>query len=127
MAFNLTAQLNVALNTASLKNAASTINNQLKDVGAVSLGIPKGDADNLKLIRVQAQEASSAMEQFGRQSGLAAKRFAAFTITAGAIIQLTSSLRNAVSAAIDFDREMVRLTQVSSDGAGEVSKISGET
>lgn len=126
MAFNLTAQLNVALNTASLKNAASTINNQLKDVGAVSLGIPKGDADSLKAIRVQAQEASSAMEQFGRQSGLAAKRFAAFTITAGAIIQLTSSLRNALSAAIDFDREMVRLTQVSSDGAGEVSKISGE-
>jgi len=95
MAFNLTAQLNVALNTASLKNAANTINSQLKDVGAVSLGIPKNDGDSLKYIKVQAAEASTAMEQFGRQSGLAAKRFVAFTLTAGAIITFTSSLKQA--------------------------------
>ena len=126
MAFNLTAQLNVALNTASLKNAANTINSQLKDVGAVSLGIPKNDADNLKYIRVQAAEASTAMEQFGRQSGLAAKRFVAFTVTAGAIITFTSSLKQALTAAVEFDREMVRLTQVSTDSVGQVGAVGGE-
>ena len=123
MAFNLTAQLNVALNTASLKNAANTINSQLKDVGAVSLGIPKNDADSLKQIRVQAAEASTAMEQFGRQSGLAAKRFVAFTLTAGAIITFTSSLKQALTAAVEFDREMIRLTQVSTDSVGQVGAV----
>lgn len=126
MAFNLTAQLNVALNTASLKNAANTINSQLKDVGAVSLGIPKNDADNLRYIKVQAAEASTAMEQFGRQSGLAAKRFVAFTLTAGAIITFTSSLKQALTAAIEFDREMVRLTQVSTDSVGQVGAVGAE-
>jgi Phage-related minor tail protein len=126
MAFNLTAQLSVALNTASLKNAANTINSQLKDVGAVSLGIPKNDADNLRYIKVQAAEASTAMEQFGRQSGLAAKRFVAFTLTAGAIITFTSSLKQALTAAVDFDREMVRLTQVSTDSVGQVGAVGNE-
>ena len=126
MAFNLTAQLSVALNTASLKNAANTINSQLKDVGAVSLGIPKNDADNLRYIKVQAAEASTAMEQFGRQSGLAAKRFVAFTLTAGAIITFTSSLKQALTAAIDFDREMIRLTQVSTDSVGQVGAVGNE-
>ena len=126
MAFNLTAQLNVALNTASLKNAANTINSQLKDVGAVSLGIPKNEGDSLKYIKVQAAEASTAMEQFGRQSGLAAKRFVAFTVTAGAIITFTSSLKQALTAAVDFDREMVRLTQVSTDSVGQVGAVGAE-
>jgi len=126
MAFNLTAQLNVALNTASLKNAANTINSQLKDVGAVSLGIPKNDGESLKYIKVQAAEASTAMEQFGRQSGLAAKRFVAFTLTAGAIITFTSSLKQALTAAVDFDREMVRLTQVSTDSVGQVGAVGAE-
>ena len=126
MAFNLTAQLSVALNTASLKNAANTINSQLKDVGAVSLGIPKNDADNLRYIKVQAAEASTAMEQFGRQSGLAAKRFVAFTLTAGAIITFTSSLKQALTAAVEFDREMVRLTQVSTDSVGQVGAVGNE-
>lgn len=126
MAFNLTAQLNVALNTASLKNAANTINSQLKDVGAVSLGIPKNDGDSLRYIKVQAAEASTAMEQFGRQSGLAAKRFVAFTLTAGAIITFTSSLKQALTAAVDFDREMIRLTQVSTDSVGQVGAVGAE-
>ena len=126
MAFNLTAQLSVALNTASLKNAANTINSQLKDVGAVSLGIPKNDADNLRYIKVQAAEASTAMEQFGRQSGLAAKRFVAFTLTAGAIITFTSSLKQALTAAVEFDREMIRLTQVSTDSVGQVGAVGAE-
>ena len=126
MAFNLPALLSVALNTASLKNAANTINSQLKDVGAVSLGIPKNDADNLRYIKVQAAEASTAMEQFGRQSGLAAKRFVAFTLTAGAIITFTSSLKQALTAAVEFDREMVRLTQVSTDSVGQVGAVGNE-
>lgn len=126
MAFNLSAQLSVALNTASLKNAAATINNQLKDVGTLKIGLPSGVASSLKDITAQAQEASNAMEQFGRQSGLAAKRFIAFTITAGAIIQFTSSVKQALSSAIEFDREMIRLAQVSTDSAGDVGKIGSE-
>lgn len=126
MAFNLSAQLSVALNTASLKNAANTINNQLKDVGTLRLGIPSGVGSSLREISSQIAEASNAMEQFGRQSGLAAKRFAAFTITAGAIIQFTSSVKQAISSAIEFDREIVRLTQVSNDSAADVGKIGSE-
>ena len=126
MAFNLSAQLSVALNTASLKNAANTINNQLKDVGTLRLGIPSGVGSSLREISSQIAEASNAMEQFGRQSGLAAKRFAAFTITAGAIIQFTSSVKQAISSAIEFDREIIRLTQVSNDSAADVGKIGSE-
>ena len=123
MAFNLTAQLNIALNSASLRNASSQLNAALNSNTQVKLGIDRSSASGLGQIKSQISEATDSMENFGRQAGFAAKRFAAFAVTAGSIIAFTNTMKEAVSAAVDFDREMVRLRQVSSDTVQDVGAV----
>ena len=123
MAFNLTAQLNIALNSASLRNASSQLNAALNSNTQVKLGIDRSSASGLGQIKSQISEATDSMENFGRQAGFAAKRFAAFAVTAGSIIAFTNTMKEAVSAAVDFDREMIRLRQVSSDTVQDVAAV----
>ena len=126
MAFNLTANLNVALNTGSLRNAVNQVNSSFNNASKLKLGIDRESFADIGRVKAQVMEASDSMQQFGYQAGLAAKRFAAFTVTAGSIITLTQTMREAVSAAIDFDREMVRLAQVSNDSSAGVQSVATE-
>lgn len=57
-------------------------------------------------------EATGAAEALGRSFGLAVKRFAAFTVASRAVSLFTNSLAKALEEAIDFQREVVRLSQV---------------
>jgi hypothetical protein len=64
-------------------------------------------------------DAGDAMTNFGRQSALAVRRFAAFSIVTNVIFGFIGALNKGVKAFIDFDREFIRLQQVtgeSSDG-----------
>ena len=120
MAFNLTAQLNIALNSASLRAASNQLNTALNSNTQVKLGIDRNSSSGLKQIKSQIDESTNAMESFGKQSGLAAKRFAAFSVTAGAFIAFTAGAKEAISAAIDFDFQMVKLGQVSNSSGNEI-------
>ena len=126
MAFNLTAQLNIALNSASLRAASNQLNTALNSNTQVKLGIDRNSSSGLKQIKSQIDESTNAMENFGKQSGLAAKRFAAFSVTAGAFIAFTAAAKEAVSAAIDFDFQMVKLGQVSSSSGNEIKNVASE-
>jgi len=126
MAFNLTAQLNIALNSASLRAASNQLNTALNSNTQVKLGIDRNSSSGLKQIKSQIDESTNAMEAFGKQSGLAAKRFAAFSVTAGAFIAFTAAAKEAVSAAIDFDFQMVKLGQVSSSSGNEIKNVASE-
>ena len=77
MAFNLTAQLNIALNSASLRNASNQLNSALNTNTQIKLGIDRNSSSGLNQIKSQISEATDSMENFGRQAGFAAKRFAA--------------------------------------------------
>ncbi|MHA2402197.1 MAG: phage tail tape measure protein, partial [Candidatus Kariarchaeaceae archaeon] len=69
-------------------------------------------SQNLKGAAASAKEATDAVTQFGVASGLAVKRFVAFSIGAGIIVGLTSALKDGTSEAINFERELVRIAQV---------------
>lgn len=56
--------------------------------------------------------AANSIQDFGHKSALAVKRFLAFSIPAGLILGLTTNIRAGVKAAIDFEREMIRVQQV---------------
>jgi len=126
MAFNLTANLNVALNTGSLRNAVNQVNSSFNNASKLKLGVDRGSFADIGRVKAQVMEATDSIQQFGYQAGLAAKRFTAFTVTAGSIITLTQTMREAVSAAIDFDREMVKLAQVSNDSSAGVQSVANE-
>lgn len=67
-------------------------------------------------------EGATAAESFGRAAGLAARRYAAFLVAGGAIIQIVNGIKSATAASFEFEREMVRLTQI---GAGTQAEIKG--
>lgn len=126
MAFNLTANLNVAVNTGALKAAANQINSTLGGVNNIKIGTNAATFASIRPLKAQITESTDAIENFGKQAGFAAKRFAAFSVTAGAIIGFTQTIKSAISSAIDFDREMVRLSQVSNDSVQDVASVGQE-
>ena len=114
MAYNVTAQLNLQLNPQSLNQIAQALNSI---TNGKSIGGNLFNANGIKDITSELNNSKNAMVQFGEQAGLAAKRFGAFTLTAGGFIQVTQGFRAMLNEAIAFDREMVKLKQVSGDTA----------
>lgn len=70
--------------------------------------------------------ASSQMQEFGKQSGLAIRRFAAFSTVTGVIYGLTNAINSAFKEFITFDKELVRLSQVTGSSMSALSDITKE-
>ena len=58
------------------------------------------------------KESSDSMADFGRQSALAIRRFAAFTLVTGIIYKFTGALSSASDEFMKFNKQMVQLSQV---------------
>jgi len=71
----------------------------------------------------QVGEARNQMEEFGRQSALAVRRFAAFSISAGIIVGFTNAINKGVRAFVEFDKELVKLQQVTGESAKGLSGL----
>ena len=119
MAFDLTAQLNLTLNKASLSEISKQISKQLNstDVNV------KSNAKDVAKMSSEIRRADDDIRAFGAQAGLAAKRFAAFTLSAGVMIQVASAIRSAVDESMNFNAEMIRLTQITDGNKGAVKDI----
>lgn len=73
-----------------------------------------------------AAEAASEMEEFGRVSGLAIRRFAGFTIATGLIFGFIGAVKDAVSESIKFERELIRVAQVAKTSIGGLADLNDE-
>lgn len=67
--------------------------------------------------------AASSMEQFGHLSALAGRRFAAFTITTGAVLGTISGIRQMIGEASRFEVAMNKIRQVSGDSFASVKQV----
>ena len=115
MAYNVTAQLNLQLNQQSIAQISQALNSI---TNGKSIGGNLFNSNGIRNITNELNQSKNAMMQFGEQAGLAAKRFGAFTLTAGSLVQVTQGFRTMLNEAIAFDREMVKLKQVSNETAG---------
>ncbi len=110
--FVLTAQLRLKAPT----NTKQVINDLRRELQGVNIPVKiKGAAEakkQLDAVGNSAKRASSAAQAMGKSFGLAFKRFAAFTVASRAVSLFTSSLANAVDEAISFQREMIKISQV---------------
>lgn len=66
------------------------------------------------------------VDTFGYTVGVSARRFSAFIVSATAITGLAYQMIEATKEALNFDRELVRLKQVSGDTNGEIKGIADE-
>jgi TP901 family phage tail tape measure protein len=112
MVSQLNSQLKATVGTMNqLKSTGSTVSNSFS---TISNAVNQTTVATKKATSSQ-NEFNSSMEQFGHLSALAIRRNLAFTITAFAVYGVGRSLHTAVGEAIMFDREMVKLRQLSSE------------
>lgn len=125
MAFNITAIMNVALASGAATKISRDINKALQNK-RVTVDLSLANPDSIKRIRADIEGAITSVESFGRQAGLAAKRFGAFSLAAGSMITLVGAIKSSTAEAISFDREMVRLGQVSNDSVASIQAVGNE-
>ena len=117
---NNTNDLNLSLR--SLANSLTMVKGGTSQVGTSMKDVAKNASVAAKSLNV----ASSGMEEFGKQSYLAIKRFAAFSVVTSAIYGLVNAVSSGVKSFLEFDRQLVRLGQVTGDGAVALSGLSKE-
>ena len=66
------------------------------------------------------------MEEFGKQSALAVRRFAAFSAPTAVIYGLVSAVSSAYSEFIEFDRQLIKLQQVTGNSRAGLQDLSDE-
>ena len=110
--FVLTAQLQL-MAPRNVGTVVRQIQNQLNNVH-VNVAVQGGAAatKNLQNINRQTQAVTSSAQRMGKAFAVSIKRFAAFSIATRAIGLLTHGLGGAVAEAIDFEREMIKVAQV---------------
>jgi TP901 family phage tail tape measure protein len=142
-AYNITAEMNLRLASGAAAGVANDLRKQLAGQGLnvpVAVKLDRGADAALNRLNAQlgqasasarglnrtVEEGSTGLARFGEQAGLAARRFLAFTTSASLMIGLTRAIRGGISEAIEFEREMVRIAQVSNETNEKVAAVGRE-
>ena len=113
----------------TLSNTMASIGNVFTRASSASNKASKGvdrmtksAGDAGKELRV----AKTEMAEFGRVSGLALRRFAGFTVATGAIFGFVGAVRDAVGQAIAYERELIKISQVTGKTVGSLGALNSE-
>lgn len=106
---------NTARAITNLSNAAAGVGANLRNlpnnINAATTALNRAGT-TARTTQTNIQQAATGFEEFGRQSALAVRRFAAFATVTGVIYKFTSALSSATTQFIDFNQELVRVSQV---------------
>jgi len=103
-----------------IKGGLSDINLDVNIRGATRA---KSDVDKVTKATRKAQKASA---DLGRTVAISLKRFATYSVATRLVGLLTTGLASAVSEAISFEREMLKISQVSGKTLQQLSGLSDE-
>ena len=133
MAFVLNAHVRVN-RVSGAAQAARQIRNQLQNIQTtVSVKVSnQGQKNltqankNLKQTKKAAAEAADSITHFGEQMGYAAKRFFAFSIATSGLLKFLGAIKDGTKEAIAFERELVKISQVTSRTLSGLSGLTQE-
>ena len=108
---SLNVQINPVVNTQALANAQ-------KQVTQVSTAATAA-AGNLN-------KAARSADSFGSALGAAARRFASITLATGFFLGITRAMGSAVGRAVEFEKEMLKISQVTGKTVMSLQGLSGE-
>jgi TP901 family phage tail tape measure protein len=117
-------QNTIALNS-SLKDLSASLGTVQSAGNRAAQGMGK-TADTAAKSASNIRVARTEMEEFGRQSALAVRRFAAFTVVTSSIFALTNAITSGFKAFIQFDKELIRLQQVTGKGKVGIQGLENE-
>ncbi len=120
---------NLTTNAQAASTALNAVATGMQTTGVKASRVNKAAgtaSQNMKSIATNSKVAATEMAEFGRVSALAVRRFLAFSIPAGLLIGLVTSIKQGVRAAIDFEREMIRVQQVTGKTAEALTGLTNE-
>jgi TP901 family phage tail tape measure protein len=122
--FVLTAQLQLQA-PSNVRQVVQQIQSQLQGV-VVNVQVQNATQAQRQIQQVtqSTNQATTAAERMGRAFALSVRRFAAFSIATRGVGLFTSSLGDAVQSAIDFERQLIKVSQVTGKS---VSQLRGLT
>ena len=123
----LTSNLN-HLSTASRKADTSirSLVSGFRDLSTASTKISRSQsliASSLGESTKAMREAGSELQQFGKDAALAIRRFTAFTVATGVVFGFVRAVQQATGAAIEYEREIVKVVQVTGASAGKIGRL----
>jgi len=133
MTFNINAQVRLLPPTNAAQIAAQ-LRQQLGGVNAnVNINLSSQAQRNLRNANKTlgntskaAKNAAGGMTDFGKQAALAGKRFFAFTIATTAVIRFVGALKQGTEDAIAFQRELIKISQVTGTSTKTLSSLTKE-
>ena len=131
--FNLTAQINLQ-SPKNVGRVVSDIQRQLKGSGLNTVNI-KVKADprtiastnrELQNVGKSAKNASRDIGTLNRNLQESARRFSVITLATGGLLALVTGLKNATKAAIEFERELIKISQVTGKSVQQLQGLTKE-
>lgn len=133
--FVITAQLQIqGPSGANIGSIINTLNKQLKGVNA-NISINTGPQvqrqlaninTNLSNVSKNAVKAHDEIEKFGSAAAASLRRFAGFTIVASTFYTLAQAISSSTKDAIAFQREMVKISQVTGTSLKDLDGLNKE-
>jgi hypothetical protein len=128
--FNLTAQLHLQAPT----NTQQVVGQIQSGLGKISIPVqiqadPKalgGLNSQLKTTQKTALATGKNMAFLNRNIAEAARRFSVITVATGSFIALARGIKNSVKAAIEFERELIKISQVTGKNVSELRSLTSE-
>ena len=133
MTFNINAQVRLLPPTNGAQIAAQ-LRSQLNNINAtIGVNVSAQGMRNLnkansglKSVAKNAKVADGAMSDFGKQIALAGKRFFAFSLATAGIVKFTGAIKESLSEAIAFERELFKISQVTGNSIGALKGLTNE-
>jgi len=121
--FVLTAQVQLQAPT-NTRQVVNQIQRQLSGVNVkVNLQGGQQAAKQVNNLNKATKQATTQANKMGKAFGASIRRFGAFTIATRAVSLFTNSLANATKEAIDFEREMIKISQVTGKTLGQLKGL----
>ena len=108
-------------NTTSLDTALRNLSGTLSSIQSSTVKVDSSFGKTASSVGQTAKSikvATTEMEEFGKQSALAIRRFAAFSVVTSGVFALINAVNTGFKAFVEFDKELVKLQQVT--GRGEI-------
>ena len=128
--FNLTAQIQLQ----APNNTSQVVQQIQRGLQGVTVPIQiqanqramAGANKQISSIGKNANVAGRNMAFFNRNLAEAARRFSVITVATGSFIALARAIKNSVGAAVEFEREMIKISQVTGNTVSQLSSLSNE-
>ena len=104
---------NFGQSVSSVGNTSSKLSSSVSKAAKSTDNLGVSSSKSAKNITIARTE----MEEFGRQSALAVRRFAAFSAVTGIFFGLSRAINSGLKSFIEFDRQLVKLQQVTGKNA----------